>query len=131
MKTHDTSSFEPSLDPATLHARRTDISNLDPEERELLESYERGEWVSDFSPERLQELQSYVRETWKIREQEEAELKKLLVVLDDGQWRSMDELASKVGSRFSQVVAEACQKGYSIEKREIDHERFEYRLTSA
>ena len=113
MKTNDTSSFDASLDPATLHARRTDISNLDPEERELLESYERGEWVSDFSPERLQELQSYVRETWKLRDQEEGTLQKLLAILSDGQWHSADELASKVGSRFGQTIFEMRRKGYS------------------
>jgi hypothetical protein len=56
------SSKEP-IDPLAIHKKRTDISNLDPEERDYLESYERGEWISDLTPERVKELQAYARAT--------------------------------------------------------------------
>lgn len=37
------------------------MTKLDKEEQEILDSFERGEWISDLTPERLKELQSYAK----------------------------------------------------------------------
>lgn len=58
------------LDSIAIPKKRTYISNLDPEERELLELYEQGEWVSKLTPERVKELQSYVEVTWEERKRD-------------------------------------------------------------
>ena len=51
-------SHKEPIDSIKIPKKRTYISNLDPEERDYLESYERGEWISDLTPERVKELQS-------------------------------------------------------------------------
>jgi predicted DNA binding CopG/RHH family protein len=42
---------------------------LDAEERQLLEEYERGEWVSVLTPERREELRKIAENTLRIRQQ--------------------------------------------------------------
>ncbi|QHU83266.1 hypothetical protein D3800_07995 [Microcystis aeruginosa NIES-298] len=61
-----------------MYKKRTDISNLDPEERDYLESYERGEWISDLTPERVKELQAYARVTLEEREKERESKKEII-----------------------------------------------------
>ncbi len=58
-------------------------------------------------------------------------LERLIAILKDGKWHSSDELANKVSWRFGQTVFEARKKGYSIEKRKVAHNRFEYRMLAA
>lgn len=58
------------LDSIAIPKKRTYISNLDPEERELLELYEQGGQVSQLTPERVKELQSYVEVTWEERKRD-------------------------------------------------------------
>lgn len=70
MTDFDAISSKESINPPFMADKRTDIGNLDLEERELLESYERGEWVSDLTPERVKELQSYVQATWEERKRD-------------------------------------------------------------
>ncbi len=52
---------------------------------------------------------------------------RLITILKDGQWHSSEELAAKVSWRFGHTVFEARKKGFSIEKRKVAHNRFEYR----
>ena len=66
------------LDSIAIPKKRTDISNLDPEERDYLESYERGEWISDLTPERVKELQAYARVTLEEREKERESKKEII-----------------------------------------------------
>ena len=63
-------SHKEPLDLIAIPKKRTYISNLDPEERELLELYEQGEWVSKLTPERVKELQSYVEVTLEERKRD-------------------------------------------------------------
>lgn len=63
-------SHEEPLDSIAIPKKRTYISNLDPEERELLELYEQGGQVSKLTPERVKELQSYVEVTWEERKRD-------------------------------------------------------------
>lgn len=63
-------SHEEPLDLIAIPKKRTYISNLDPEERELLELYEQGGQVSKLTPERVKELQSYVEVTWEERKRD-------------------------------------------------------------
>ncbi|TRV41619.1 MAG: hypothetical protein EWV53_19735 [Microcystis panniformis Mp_MB_F_20051200_S9] len=63
-------SHKEPIDSIKIPKKRTYISNLDPEERELLELYEQGEWVSKLTPERVKELQSYVEVTWEERKRD-------------------------------------------------------------
>lgn len=58
-------------------------------------------------------------------------LEKLILILKDGKWHSSDELAAKVSFRFGHTVFEARKKGYLVEKRQVSHNRFEYRLLVA
>jgi biotin operon repressor len=58
-------------------------------------------------------------------------LERLIAILKDGKWHSSDELANKVSWRFGHTVFEARKKGYSIEKRKVAHNRFEYRMLAA
>lgn len=44
-------------------ALNPDFDDLDPEEQELRDSIDSGEWVSELTPERLQELQEAARRT--------------------------------------------------------------------
>lgn len=63
-------SHKEPLDSIAIPKKRTYISNLDPEERELLELYEQGGQVSKLTPERVKELQSYVEVTWEERKRD-------------------------------------------------------------
>lgn len=63
-------SHKEPIDSLKIPKKRTYISNLDPEERELLELYEQGEWVSKLTHERVKELQSYVEVTWEERKRD-------------------------------------------------------------
>lgn len=58
-------------------------------------------------------------------------LEKLIVLLKDGKWHSSDELAAKVSFRFGHTVFEARKKGYLVEKRQVAHNQFQYRLLAA
>lgn len=60
--------------------------------------------------------------------QKQTNLQKLLSVLEDGQWHSSEELASKVSFRFGHTILMARKKGYFIEVRRVAHNQFEYRL---
>lgn len=55
-------------------------------------------------------------------------LEKLIAILKDGNWHSGDELAANVSFRFGHTVFEARKKGHLVEKRQIAHNHFEYRL---
>ena len=63
-------SHKEPLDSIAIPKKRTYISNLDPEERELLELYEQGGQVSKLTPERVKELQSQARATLEELEKE-------------------------------------------------------------
>ncbi|KAB0242381.1 hypothetical protein EZJ55_19330 [Microcystis aeruginosa EAWAG127a] len=71
-------SHKEPIDSIIIYKKRTDISNLDPEERDYLESYERGEWISDLTPERVKELQAYARVTLEEREKERESKKEII-----------------------------------------------------
>lgn len=58
-------------------------------------------------------------------------LERLIALLKDGKWHTSEELASKVSWRFGHTIFEARKKGYSIEKRKIAHNQFQYRLLTA
>lgn len=58
-------------------------------------------------------------------------LEKLIAILKDGKWHSSDELAANVSFRFGHTVFEARKKGYLVEKRQVAHNQFEYRLLAA
>lgn len=58
-------------------------------------------------------------------------LQRLLATLTDGLWHSGEELTKQVSWRFGATVHEARKKGYLIEKRRIEHNRYEYRLAQA
>ena len=66
------------IDSIEIPKKRTYISNLDPEERKLLELYEQGEWVSKLTPERVKELQAYARVTLEEREKERESKKEII-----------------------------------------------------
>lgn len=100
--------------------------DLNPEEQELLDSFERGEWISELTPERLKELQSYAGVI--LEEKHETDLQKLLIILKDGKWHSNDELTSKVSFHFGHTIIEARQKGYFIETRTVAKNKCEYRM---
>ncbi|QIR37226.1 hypothetical protein HCG51_11215 [Tolypothrix sp. PCC 7910] len=55
-------------------------------------------------------------------------LEKLIAILKDGKWHSSDELAAKVSFRFGDTVFKARNKGYFVEKQQVAHNKFEYRL---
>ena len=57
----------------------------------------------------------------------ETNLQKLLNLLGDGEWHTSEEL-SQITWRFGHTIHEARNKGYPIEKRQINHNQFEYRL---
>jgi hypothetical protein len=52
-----------SLYEQQISALNPDFDDLDPEEQELRDSIDSGEWVSELTPERLQELQEAARNT--------------------------------------------------------------------
>jgi hypothetical protein len=56
-------------------------------------------------------------------------MERLMQVLSDGGWHSTEELVQEVGHRFSATVHVAKQRGHRIEKRRVDKNQFEYRLT--
>lgn len=56
-------------------------------------------------------------------------LERLMQVLADGGWHSTEELVQEVGHRFSATVHVAKQRGHRIEKRRVNKNQFEYRLT--
>jgi hypothetical protein len=58
-------------------------------------------------------------------------LDKLLAILKDDNWHSSDELAANVSFRFGHTVFEARKKGYLVEKRQVAHNQFQYRLLKA
>ncbi|MFQ4140916.1 hypothetical protein [Chlorogloeopsis sp. ULAP02] len=58
-------------------------------------------------------------------------LEKLIAILKDGNWHSSDELAANVSFRFGHTVFEARKKGFLVEKRQVAHNQFEYRLLAA
>ena len=45
-------------------ALNPNFDDLDPEEKELRDSIDHGEWVSELTPERLQKLQESARKTF-------------------------------------------------------------------
>jgi len=54
---------------------------------------------------------------------------RLTLVLSDGDWHTADELVQQVGHRFSATIHTAIkQRGYRIEKRRNDRNKFEYRM---
>jgi hypothetical protein len=55
-------------------------------------------------------------------------LEKLIAILKDGKWHSSDELAANVSFRFGHTIFEARRKGYLIEKKQVAHNQFQYRL---
>lgn len=57
-------------------------------------------------------------------------LEKLITILKDGNWHSSDELARDVSFRFGDTVFKARKKGYLIDKRQVAHNQFEYRLSA-
>ena len=56
-------------------------------------------------------------------------LERLMRLLADGEWHSTEELVQEVGHRFSATVHVAKQRGHRIEKRRVDKNQFEYRLS--
>ncbi len=56
-------------------------------------------------------------------------LERLMRLLSDGAWHSTEELVQEVGHRFSATVHVAKQRGHRIEKRRVDKNQFEYRLS--
>ena len=103
-----------------------DFDDLDPEEQELRDSIDQGEWVSELTPERLQDIRESAHNT--LMELREHNLRKLLSILQDGQWHSQDELVSQLGDRWGQALSDAYQQGYVIDQRDNADNRFEYRM---
>ena len=103
-----------------------DFDDLDPEEQELRDSIDQGEWVSELTPERLKDLQESAHNT--LVELREHNLQKLLTTFQDGQWHSRDELVSLLGDRWGQALSDAYQQGYVIDQRDNADNRFEYRM---
>lgn len=103
-----------------------DFDDLDPDEQELLNSIDQGEWVSELTPERLQDLQESAHNT--LVELREHNLQRLLATLQDGQWHSEDELVSQLGDRLGQVLSDVREQGYVIDQRPDADSRFEYRM---
>jgi hypothetical protein len=103
-----------------------DFDDLDPEEQELRDSIDQGEWVSELTPERLQDIQESARNT--LMELRKHNLGKLLTILQDGQWHSQDELVSQLGDRWGQALSDAHQQRYVIDQRDNPDNRFEYRM---
>lgn len=58
----------------------------------------------------------------------ETNLQKLLKLLGDGNWHTSEEL-SKITWRFGHTIHEARKKGYQIEKHQVGHNQFQYRLS--
>jgi hypothetical protein len=56
-------------------------------------------------------------------------LERLMRLLADGEWHPTEELVQEVGHRFSATVHVAKQRGHRIEKRRVDKNQFEYRLS--
>ena len=103
-----------------------DFDDLDPEEQELRDSIDQGEWVSELTPERLQDIRESAHNT--LMELREHNLRKLLSILQDGQWHSQDELVSQLGDRWGQALSDAHQQGYVIDQRDNADNHFEYRM---
>jgi hypothetical protein len=103
-----------------------DFDDLDPDEKELLDSIDQGEWVSELTPERLQDLQESAHNT--LVELREHNLQRLMTTLQDGQWHSEDELVSQLGDRLGQVLSDVRKQAYVIDQRHDDDNRFEYRM---
>jgi hypothetical protein len=103
-----------------------DFDDLDPEEQELRNSIDQGEWVSELTPERWQDIQESARNT--LMELREHNLRKLLTTFQDSQWHSTDELVALLGDRLGQVLSDAREQGYVIDQRENTDNRFEYRM---
>lgn len=54
---------------------------------------------------------------------------RLLVLMSDGEWHSYDELVEKISHRFSATIHVLKKQGYNFEKRRIEGQRYEYRLS--
>ena len=103
-----------------------DFDDLDPEEQELRDFIDQGEWVSELTPERLQDIRESAHNT--LMELREHNLRKLLTTFQDGQWHSTDELVALLGDRWGQVLADAREQEYVIDQRDNADNRFEYRM---
>jgi len=103
-----------------------DFDDLDPEEQELRDSIDQGEWVSELTPERLQDIWESAHNT--LMELREHNLRQLLTTFQDGQWHSTDELVALLGDRWGQALSDAHQQGYVIDQRDNADNRFEYRM---
>jgi hypothetical protein len=64
-----------------------------------------------------------------IGDEQMTTLERPMQVLADGGWHSTAELVQEVGHRFSATVHVAKQRGHQIEKRRVDKNQFEYRLS--
>ena len=64
-----------------------------------------------------------------VQNVEKTKLVHLTELLTDGFWHSGEELSQKVSWRFGAAVQEARKKGYMIEKRRLENNRYEYRLS--
>ncbi|MEO0132917.1 MAG: hypothetical protein ABIK73_08325 [candidate division WOR-3 bacterium] len=49
--------------------------------------------------------------------------------MSDGEWHSYDELVEKISHRFSATIHVLKKQGYNFEKRRIEGQRYEYRLS--
>lgn len=103
-----------------------DFDDLDPDEQELRDSIDQGEWVSELTPERLQDIHESAHNT--LMELRDHNLRKLLTTFQDGQWHSIDELVALLGDRWGQALSDAQKQGHVIDQRNDDNNRFEYRL---
>lgn len=54
---------------------------------------------------------------------------RLLVLMSDREWHSYDELVEKISHRFSATIHVLKKQGYNVEKRRIEGQRYEYRLS--
>jgi hypothetical protein len=103
-----------------------DFDDLDPEEQELRDSIDNGEWVSELTPERLQDIQESAHNT--LMQLRDHNLEQLLAAFEDGQWHSTDELVALLGDRWGQALSDAREQEYVIDQRDNADNRFEYRM---
>ncbi|MGK7924292.1 MAG: hypothetical protein AB4290_03390 [Spirulina sp.] len=55
---------------------------------------------------------------------------RLLQLMQDGAWHSAEELVEKISHRFSATMHVLKKRGYKFEKRRIEGQQHEYRLSS-
>jgi hypothetical protein len=53
---------------------------------------------------------------------------RMLDLMSDGSWHPADELVQTVSHRFSATLHVLTKRGHTFEKRQVAHNKYEYRL---